>query len=64
MSETPHPVFSVGSESQDDILALADAFSLPGWSYVDIARQERLSTIIARWPLLEELVSQAGIKEQ
>ncbi|CAI2432390.1 Protein of uncharacterised function (DUF2629) [Serratia liquefaciens] len=29
------------AETQDDLLALSQAFSLPKLSYVDIARQER-----------------------
>ncbi|MGB9095107.1 cellulose biosynthesis protein BcsR [Erwinia sp.] len=57
MSETRHPVLSLTSESQDDIRALADAFSLKKWRYVDIAREERLTSIIARWPLLAELAT-------
>lgn len=57
MSETRIPVLSVTSETQDDIRALADAFSLQDWHYIDIARQEKLGAIVARWPLLAELVS-------
>lgn len=58
MNETRLSVLSVTSETQDDIRALADAFSLQDWRYIDIARQEKLGTIIARWPLLAELVSE------
>lgn len=57
MNETLISVLSVTSETQDDIRALADAFSLQNWRYVDIARQEKLATIVDRWPLLAELVS-------
>lgn len=57
MSETRQPVLSVTSESPDDIRALADAFSLQNWRYVDIAHQERLTAIVARWPLLAELAT-------
>lgn len=44
-------------EQQDDISALRDAFSLQAFHYVDIAREERLKEIVARWPLLLETVS-------
>lgn len=54
MSERRHPLLSVSNESQDDIRALADAFSLQNWRYIDIAREERLAAIVARWPLLAE----------
>ena len=57
MNETRMSVLSNNSETQDDIRALADAFSLQNWRYIDIARQEKLEKIIARWPLLAELVS-------
>lgn len=42
-------------EQQDDISALGEAFSLTAFRYIDIAREERLAGIIARWPLLQEL---------
>lgn len=44
-------------EPQDDISALRDAFSLHAFSYVDIAREERLKEVVARWPLLAETVA-------
>ncbi|MFV9670848.1 cellulose biosynthesis protein BcsR [Pantoea sp. ARC607] len=44
-------------EPQDDISALRDAFSLHAFRYVDIAREERLKEIVARWPLLSETLS-------
>ncbi|MEM6052034.1 cellulose biosynthesis protein BcsR [Erwinia sp. P7711] len=56
-SEKHLPVTAAMGEAQDDIRALADAFSLQGWRYVDIARQERLEGIVARWPLLAELAT-------
>ncbi|WP_053141302.1 cellulose biosynthesis protein BcsR [Erwinia billingiae] len=59
MSEPRHPLLSVSNESQDDIRALADAFSLQNWHYIDIAREERLAAIVARWPLLAELATHA-----
>ncbi|WP_275556129.1 cellulose biosynthesis protein BcsR [Mixta sp. Marseille-Q2659] len=34
---------------------LAEAFSFSAFRYVDIAREERLAAILARWPLLNEL---------
>lgn len=42
-------------EQYDDISVLRDAFSLGGFRYTDIAREDRLAGIIARWPLLHEL---------
>ena len=50
------PVIAHG-EIQDDINALRDAFSLHAFTYVDIAREERLKEIVARWPLLAETVA-------
>ncbi|AEF43270.1 hypothetical protein SerAS12_0108 [Serratia sp. AS12] len=47
-------------ETQDDLLALSEAFSLPTLSYVDIARQERLTQMMTRWPLLAELAQTTG----
>ncbi|AHY05144.1 Protein YhjR [Serratia plymuthica] len=48
------------SETQDDLLALSEAFSLPTLSYVDISRQERLTQMMTRWPLLAELAQITG----
>ncbi|RMN17279.1 hypothetical protein ALQ63_02561 [Serratia plymuthica] len=48
------------SETQDDLLALSEAFSLPTLSYVDISRQERLTKMMTRWPLLAELAQTTG----
>lgn len=50
----------VPPETQDDLLALSHAFSLPKLSYIDISRQERLTQMMTRWPLLAELVQTAG----
>ncbi|WP_148875566.1 cellulose biosynthesis protein BcsR [Serratia marcescens] len=47
-------------ESRDDLQALSQAFSLPTLSYVDISRQERLTQMMARWPLLAELAQNTG----
>ena len=46
---------NAASEQQDDISALTHAFSIDNFHYIDIARDERLANIIARWPLLSEL---------
>jgi len=48
---------AAGGEPQDDISALRDAFSLHAFSYIDIAREEGLKEIVARWPLLAETVA-------
>jgi hypothetical protein len=47
-------------EIEDDLQALSRAFSLPKLSYVDISRQERLTKMMARWPLLAELATKTG----
>ncbi|MBW7981131.1 cellulose biosynthesis protein BcsR [Enterobacillus tribolii] len=47
---------------QNDIDALRKAFSLPKIDYVDISRQEHLTQVIARWPLLAELAQAGGSK--
>lgn len=52
-----YTVVSAQREPQDDISALRDAFSLHAFRYVDIAREERLKEIVARWPLLSETLS-------
>jgi len=44
-------------EDQDDINALSEAFSLKAFHYIDIAREERLNNLLARWPLLQELAA-------
>jgi len=48
------------SETQDDLQALSEAFSLPTLSYVDISRQERLTQMMTRWPLLADLAQITG----
>lgn len=45
---------------QNDIAALSKAFSIPKIDYVDISRQEHMSEVIRRWPLLAELMQFAG----
>ncbi|MEE4408914.1 MAG: cellulose biosynthesis protein BcsR [Serratia inhibens] len=50
----------VSPETQDDLLALSEAFALPTLSYVDISRQERLTQMMTRWPLLAELAQTTG----
>ncbi|CAI1904061.1 Protein of uncharacterised function (DUF2629) [Serratia grimesii] len=47
-------------EIQDDLFALSHAFSLPKLNYVDISRQERLTQMMVRWPLLAELTQTTG----
>lgn len=55
MNDNPRPVLQFDHQQPDDISALSDAFSLSEFSYIDIARQERLAEVNARWPLLNEL---------
>lgn len=43
------------ARADDDLRVLSQAFSLPEINYIDIARQARLSQMMARWPLLDEL---------
>lgn len=57
IGEHPTPAFLSDRESQDDIRALSNAFSLQNWHYVDIVAQERLAEIVTRWPLLAELAT-------
>ncbi|PVZ82186.1 hypothetical protein C9426_30520 [Serratia sp. S1B] len=45
----------------DDLQALRQAFSLPKLSYIDISRQERLTKMMTRWPLLSELAKLAEL---
>jgi len=47
-------------EIQDDLQALSRAFSLPKLNYIDILRQERLTQMMTRWPLLAELAKKTG----
>ncbi|KHS95303.1 hypothetical protein RC90_17530 [Pectobacterium brasiliense] len=48
------------ARTDDDLRVLSQAFSLPEINYIDIARQARLSQMMARWPLLDELKEPAG----
>ncbi|UVO08529.1 YhjR family protein [Pectobacterium polonicum] len=48
------------ARTDDDLRVLSQAFSLPEISYIDISRQARLSQMMARWPLLDELKEPAG----
>lgn len=47
-------------EIEDDLQALSHAFSLPKLNYIDISRQERLTQMMERWPLLAELAKRTG----
>lgn len=51
----------VVQEMPDDLQALRQAFSLPKLSYIDISRQERLTKMMTRWPLLSELTKSAEL---
>jgi len=52
--ENGYTLVASDGEPQDDISALRDAFFLQAFRYIDIAREERLANIVARWPLLAE----------
>jgi len=56
--ENAYTLVASDGERQDDISALRDAFSLQAFHYIDIAREERLATIVARWPLLAETAAE------
>lgn len=47
-------------EIEDDLQALSHTFSLPKLNYIDISRQERLTQMMKRWPLLAELAKKTG----
>ena len=53
-NENAYTLVASDDQRQDDISALRDAFSLQAFRYIDIAREERLANIVARWPLLVE----------
>jgi hypothetical protein len=53
-NENAYTLVASDGQRQDDISALRDAFSLQAFRYIDIAREERLANIVARWPLLAE----------
>ncbi|MEI7088387.1 cellulose biosynthesis protein BcsR [Pectobacterium versatile] len=48
------------ARADDDLRVLSQAFSLPEINYIDITRQARLSQMMARWSLLDELKEPAG----
>lgn len=48
------------TEIEDDLLALRKTFSLPTLHYIDISHQKRLTQMMARWPLLNELAQKTG----
>ena len=56
-TENAFSLVSRTSDEQDDINALSEAFSLKAFHYIDIARAERLNTLVSRWPLLQELTA-------
>ncbi|MBO2007020.1 hypothetical protein J4732_14300 [Serratia marcescens] len=60
MNHAPTHFRAAAPESRDDLQALSRAFSLPKLSYVDISRQERLTQMMTRWPLLAELAQTTG----
>ncbi|WP_058972852.1 cellulose biosynthesis protein BcsR [Type-D symbiont of Plautia stali] len=56
-TENAFSLIASTSEDQDDINALSEAFSLKAFRYIDIAREERLNSLLTRWPLLRELTA-------
>jgi hypothetical protein len=56
-NENAFSLIASSHEDHDDINALSHAFSLKAFRYIDIAREARLNTIMARWPLLRELTA-------
>ncbi|MGK3124352.1 cellulose biosynthesis protein BcsR [Candidatus Pantoea formicae] len=56
-TENAFSLIAATSEDQDDINALSEAFSLKAFRYIDIAREERLNSLLTRWPLLRELTA-------
>ncbi|QGY27500.1 cellulose biosynthesis protein BcsR [Pantoea cypripedii] len=56
-TENAFSLVSRTSDEQDDINALSEAFSLKAFHYIDIARAERLNTLVSCWPLLQELAA-------
>lgn len=56
-TENAFSLIASTSEDQDDINALSAAFSLKAFLYIDIAREERLNSLLTRWPLLRELTA-------
>lgn len=60
INTSAHADLTENSRADDDLRVLSQAFSLPEINYIDIARQARLSQMMARWPLLDELKEPAG----
>ncbi|AIR84225.1 cellulose biosynthesis protein BcsR [Pantoea rwandensis] len=54
-TENAFSLIASTTEDQDDINTLSEAFSLQAFRYIDIAREERLNSLLTRWPLLREL---------
>ena len=54
-TENAFSLIASTTEDQDDINTLSEAFSLKAFRYIDIAREERLNSLLTRWPLLREL---------
>lgn len=44
-------------KTPQDVVALAEAYSLKTLHYVSILQQERLVQIIERWPLMAEVMN-------
>lgn len=59
MNHAPTHFRAAALGEPDDLQALS-RFSLPKLSYVDISRQERLTQMMTRWPLLAELAQTTG----
>ncbi|MDZ7279918.1 cellulose biosynthesis protein BcsR [Pantoea eucrina] len=57
-TENAFSLIAAPSEDQDDISALSEAFSIKAFHYIDIAREERLQSLLSRWPLLQEIQHQ------
>ncbi|KHN51512.1 cellulose biosynthesis protein BcsR [Pectobacterium fontis] len=55
-----HANLTENARTDDDLQVLSQAFSLPEINYIDIACQARLSQMMARWPLLDELKEPTG----
>lgn len=55
-TENAFSLIASASEDQDDINALSAAFGLKAFRYIDIAREARVNTLLARWPLLREML--------
>lgn len=51
------------AKTPDDLVTLANIFSLPTLNYIDIDLQERLAQISTRWPLLTELMYSQRVEQ-